>query len=545
MSEVNEMVQEVATAGVSRRHFVQGAAAVAAGAALPMTQILGGSSVSAAKAKVLRIATQEQEGPASPWTTKGGSLIILGSVGEWLVDLDAKGGLVPRIAKSWTASTDAKTWTFKIRTDVKFHDGSALTADDVVATFQAHLDDKNQSKSKGVLGACTSAGIKKIDATTIKFELTRADANFPYVVSKASYGLMILKKGTNGGAPWIKKMIGAGPWIMVSHKLNEKTVFKKNPNYYDKARIPKWDTMEQIQYVSAATAVPALKTGKIDAIGLILAKDATAVGTTDFYQFRIPTTGGLHMHMRCDAGPFTDKRVREALALSIDRQAFIDGVLGGAAEVANDSVMDSFKATRDAAVPQRKKDLAAAKALMVAAGVPNGFKVDLNTWKRDDNDKFAQYVKTSAKEIGIDITLKIDGSDGGATVFYTYKPEAAIKGKIFENNGSWLACELGIAEWGGRATPDPYLNREWRSDGDWNASHVNDKDIDAGVDLWNAATTLELKKAASSAIQKASLAATPYIIAYNETRISVVSNKVKNLEFNSLGMIEAGKATPA
>jgi hypothetical protein len=56
---------------------------------------------------------------------------------------------------------------------------------------------------------------------------------------------------------------------------------------------------------------------------------------------------------------------------------------------------------------------------------------------------------------------------------------------------------------------------------------------------------LEKKKAASSAIQKASLAATPYIIAYNETRISVISNKVKNLEFNSLGMIEAGKATPA
>ena len=545
MSEVNEMVQEVATAGVSRRHFVQGAAAVAAGAALPMTQILGGSSVSAAKAKVLRIATQEQEGPASPWTTKGGSLIILGAVGEWLVDLDSKGGLVPRIAKSWTASTDAKTWTFKIRTDVKFHDGSALTADDIVYTYQSHLDAKNKSQSAGVLGACTSAGIKKIDATTIKFELKRADANFPYVLSKASYGLCILKKGTNGGAPWIKKMVGAGPWIMVSHKVNEKTVFKKNPNYYDKARIPKWDTLEQIQYVSASTAIPALKTGKIDGIGLILQKDANSVGTTGFYQFKIPTTGGLHMHMRCDAGPFTDKRVREALALCIDRQAFIDGVLGGAAAVANDSVMDSFAATRDTTVPQRKKDLVAAKALMVAAGVPNGFKVQLDTWKRDDNDKFAQYVKTSAKDIGIDITLKIDGSDGGATVFYTYEPAKAIKGKIFENNGSWLACELGVAEWGGRATPDPFLNREFRSDGDWNAAHVNDKDIDAGVDLWNAATTLELKKAASSAIQKACLAATPYIIAYNETRVSVVSDKVKNLEFNSLGMIEAGKASPA
>ena len=545
MSEVNEMVQEVATAGVSRRHFVQGAAAVAAGAALPMTQILGGSSVSAAKASVLRIATQEQEGPAAPWMTKGGSLIILGSVGEWLIDLDSKGGLVPRIAKSWTASTDAKTWTFKIRTDVKFHDGSALTADDILYTYKSHLDVKNKSQSAAVLGACTSAGIKKIDATTIKFELTKADANFPYVLSKASYGLCIMKKGTNGGASWVKKMVGAGPWIMVSHKLNEKTVFKKNPNYYDKARIPKWDTMEQIQYVSASTATPALKTGKIDAIGLLLAKDATAVGATDFYQFRIPTTGGLHMHMRCDAGPFVDKRVRQALALTIDRQAFIDGVLGGAAEIANDSVMDSFKSTVDTTVPQRKKDVTAAKALMVAAGVPNGFSVELHTWKRDDNDKFAQFVKTSAKEIGIDITLKIDGSDGGATVFYTYDPYPAVKGKIFDNNGSWLACTLGVAEWGGRATPDPYLNREWHSEGDWNAAHINDKDLDAAIALWGGATTLAAKKAASSAIQKASIAATPYVVAYNETRISVISNKVKNLEFNSLGMIEAGKATPA
>ena len=284
---------------------------------------------------------------------------------------------------------------------------------------------------------------------------------------------------------------------------------------------------------------------KIDAIGLIPANDATAVGNTGFYEFRIPTCGGLHMHMRCDVGNFTDKRVREALALCIDRQAFVTGVLGGAAEVANDSVMESFKATVDTTVPQRKKDIAAAKALMAAAGVPNGFKVDLSTWKRDDNDKFAQFVKTSAKEIGIDITLKIDGSEGGKTVFYTYEPAKAIKGKIFENNGSWLACELGVAEWGGRATPDPFLKREFRSDGDWNAAHVNDKDIDAGVDLWNAATTLEKKKAASSAIQKACLAATPYIIAYNETRVSVVSDKVKNLEFNSLGMIEAGNASPA
>ena len=112
MSEVNEMVQEVATSGISRRHFVQGAAAVAAGTALPMTQILGGSSVSAA-GKVFRYASQAQEGPAAPWMTKGGTLGILNAVGAWLIDVSPTGELVPSIATKWKGSNSGMTWTFR------------------------------------------------------------------------------------------------------------------------------------------------------------------------------------------------------------------------------------------------------------------------------------------------------------------------------------------------------------------------------------------------------------------------------------------------
>ena len=135
MSEVNEMVQEVATAGISRRHFVQGAAAVAAGAALPMTQILGGSSVSAAASKTLRVATGKQEHVAAPWESSGGSLFILSMVGEWLTWQLPNGKLEPRIAESWTSSADAKQWVFKIRKGVKFNDGTPLTVDDVVSAL--------------------------------------------------------------------------------------------------------------------------------------------------------------------------------------------------------------------------------------------------------------------------------------------------------------------------------------------------------------------------------------------------------------------------
>ena len=513
MSEVNEMVQEVATAGISRRHFVQGAAAVAAGAALPMTQILGSSSVSAA-GKVFRFASQAQEGPAAPWMTKGGSLGILNAVGAWLIDVAPSGELVPSIATKWKGSNAGMTWTFTIRTDAKFHDGSALTADDVVYTLKSHLDPANKSQSAGRLGDCTSEGIVKVNATTVRFDLKKANANFPYAVASSNYGLLILKNGEKGDESWITKMNGAGKWILVSHKVNEKTVFKRNPNYFDKAKIPTFETMEQIQYVSQSAAIPALKTGKLDAIHLLYGTEADTLPKSKFYKTLVPTCGGLHMHMRCDIGQLTDKRVREAIALSLDRDAYVKGVMGGYAVVANDSVMDSFP-TADKSIPQRKKDIVRAKALLKEAGVPNGFKVTLQSWKRDDIDKFTQFVKSSLKEIGIDVTVDLDGSDGGGARWYAYSVYPSVKGSKVPNKGEWLASEFGIAEWAGRPTPDEYLAREWFSSGDWNPSYLNSPTLDAAILAWQGALTIAKKKAASSAIQKAALKDTPIIVAYN------------------------------
>ena len=147
MSEVNEMVQEVATSGISRRHFVQGAAAVAAGAALPMTGVLGSSVVGAAPT-VLRVAIGKIANAPTPFSTNdAGSLQILANAGEYLSWSNSRNELTPRVAESWKASAGGKIWTFKIRQGITFHDGSALTADDVVWTFKGHLDPANKSNA--------------------------------------------------------------------------------------------------------------------------------------------------------------------------------------------------------------------------------------------------------------------------------------------------------------------------------------------------------------------------------------------------------------
>ena len=533
MSEIEQAKSEVAKSGLSRRHFIQ--AAVAAGVAVPLSQMLGGcASDSGSDKTVFRYASQEQEGPAAPWMSKGGSLGILNAVGAWLINVSPEGKLVPSIATKWVASDEGKTWTFTIRTDAKFHDGSPLTADDVVYTIQSHLNPDNKSQSAGRLGDCTSEGIIKVDEETIRFELSKTNANFPFAVASSNYGLCILKNGEKGDESWVTKMNGAGPWIMVSHIMNEKTVFKRNPDYFDKSRIPKFETMEQIQYVSQSAAIPALQTGELDSIHLLNGLEADALPESEFYKTTVATCGGLHMHMRCDIGQLTDARVREAIALTLDREAYISGVMGGYALVANDSVMDSFP-TADKKVPQRKKDIARAKELLAEAGVPNGFKLTLQSWKRDDIDKFTQFVKSSCKEIGIDVTVDLDGSDGGGARWYAYSVYPSVKGSKVANKGEWLASEFGIAEWAGRPTPDEYLAREWFSSGDWNPHYLDAPELYEAITTWQSALTDKDKKKASSAIQKAALKYTPIIVVYNETRVSVTSNKVKGVEFNQQG----------
>ena len=558
MSEINEDIKEVASSAISRRRFVQGAAAVTAGAAVVGLAACGGSEsegetadTTPAEVKPLRIATGKQEHVAAPWETSGGSLFILSMVGEWLTWQLPDGSLEPRIAESWTASEDAKSWTFKIRQGVMFNDGTPLTVDDIVYTYTAIFDEaihKGVSRSKGNYdNILDAAGVVKVDESTIQFNLLQANGNFPYFVSSACYGMCIIKKDAFGGAGWEETMIAAGPWKMVSHVNTESTVYEKNPYYWDTNFAPSFNTVELVQFVSAATALPQLQTGELDFIGAMEAADALALDEAEFTIATLPAGAGFaHVHMRTNFGPFQDKRIRQAAALTIDRPGYVDGIMMGiGGRVGNDSVMDPYN-TADTSVPQRVKDIEKAKALMAEAGVPNGFAVDLSSWARDDINKYANLIKTSFAEIGIEVTLVIDGSDGGSAVYYTYDPYPSMPGKVNQfDNHSWLASNLGIVDWAGRGVPDQYLMREWRSTGDWSGAMLDSRVMDAAIDEYLQAITPEAKKVASKKIQEASLDETPYILAYTSNLITASRNSLTGMLVNGMGQFDARTATNA
>jgi peptide/nickel transport system substrate-binding protein len=543
MTIIDETTNGVAKTGVSRRHFIQGAAATAAGAALPVAGIVGSGAASAAQAKTLRIATGKQLYPAAPWRTMDGSLFIIGATGEWLCWQTPDFKLEPRIATSWKSSNGGKTWTFKIRQGVKFSDGTPLTVDDVVYTFQSvwnatSLFTKKKHASKGNFTGIMSGPnqVVKVDAETVRFDLDIAKGNFPYDVSSMSYGLCIIKNGVDGSDAWTKDMITAGPWKMTSYTEYEKTTFTKNPYYWDKDYNCGFENLELIQFTSAATAIPQLKTGKLDVIGAMEAADAAKIDKSKFDITSLNVGAGLgHVHLRADFGPFKDKRVRQAAALTIDREGYVKGVMKGVGGlVGNDNVMTPYPDGAKS-VAQRKMDIAKAKELMKAAGVPNGFSCDLSTWKRDDFDKYAQLIKTSFKKIGINVTLKIDGSAGGNDVYYA-GPYDSVKGKVLAyDNNSWMASTIGITDWAGRGVPDQYLMREYHSAGDWNDAHIWDDSLDAAISAYLGAMTPAKKKETAKKIAEISLDLTPYILAYTSNAIGVRRKGLTGISANGMG----------
>ncbi len=532
MSEVNEMVQEVATAGVSRRHFVQGAAAVAAGAALPMAGALG-STVASAAPTTLRVAIAKIATPPTPFgVNDGGALQVLCNVGEYLSWSNDKSEIVPRVAESWKASAGGKTWTFKIRQGITFHDGSALTADDVVWTFKGHLDPANKSNAAGKFkGILDSAGVTKVDKFTVQFNLLAAVGGFPYLVAGTSYGLLIIKNGESGGPTWEAKMNGCGPYILESYVKGDRVTYKKNPTYWDKTRQPKFDKLVAISFESQEAAVAQLLTGKIDATTGITGAVATKINKKKVDLVSVASVGHLMVHMRSDFGPFsTDKRIRQAAALTLDRAGYLKGVLKGYGSIGNDSVMDPFS-TADTSVARRSKDIAKAKKLMAAAG-STGFKVDLSTFHRDDIDLLAPFLKSSFAEIGIDVNL--------ATIADNYySPPWNSNDAKKQDSHIWLESNFGITDFGHRGAPAEYLTRVFRSNGDWNAAHIKDAALDAAIDEYNTATTPAKAKVASKKIQELCLDLSSYIIAYFDLRTSAVRKGLKGFYTNGMGQFDA------
>lgn len=457
-----------------------------------------------------------------------GSLVTGNISGEMLNRTTDTGKLVPELATSWKSNPQATVWTYTLRKGVKFQNGQEMTADDVVATFKRLTDSKSGSQAlsayKGVL---SPAGVQKVDTYTVAFHLDAPTGGFPFLTSSTTYQAIILPANYQLGT-FEKTPQATGAFKLVSYTPGVGATYERYDGWWGgKAAL---DGVDLKYFSDDAAVVSALLGNQIDLINEVHVSTGRALFDNPNVQV-ISAKGATHrlVPMLTDAPPFNDYRVRQAVALTLDREAIRTRLFKGLASLGNDSPFAPvFQSS--VALPQRHKDIAKAKQLMAAAGKSKGFSTSLTTYKAFELPALAQIIQSSVKAIGIKLSLKILT----ATAYYAGSQLGPPKGW---GTTPWLNTPMNITDWGGRAIPNVYLTSSLKTKGVWNASHYSSKKFDSLAASYIAAISLKDQRKYAKQIEQLLLHDTPAIYPYFYYQLGAVSKKVQGYHADPQGQV--------
>ena len=479
----------------------------------------------------IRVAHLMPGGAVDPLTvTDAGGLSLLNQTGEFLINDDEHSQLQPALALSWQPNAKGDVWTFKLRQNVKFHDGQTFGAKDVVATFDRLADPATGSAALSVLkGVLSKGGAKVVDEHTVAFHLDAPNGNFPYYVSSDNYNAVMLPANYAGN--YEKTFIGTGAFKLESYQPKVSASFVRNPDYWGEKALPQRVLFSF--YADEQAQILALQGRQADVMGTFTVQGGSGIlNNPGFKVIGVRSSAHRQMHMRNDNPLFKDKRVRQALALSLDREVMVRGLFKGRAMVANDNPFASVFPSSDMSVPQRRLDVAKAKQLLAQAGVPNGFDVTLTTEKYMEIPDLAVVVQNAAKAIGVRINLKVESQ----SLYYG----AGTPGK-----SDWLDSPLGITDYGHRGVPNVFLNAPLTSGGTWNAAHFRNPQYDRLVADFVGALDVGSQKKIAGQIETLLLDETPIIIPYFYDQLIATRSALSGVRFTAIAQLYFDRAVLA
>lgn len=325
---------------------------------------------------------------------------------EGLVRAEADGKIIPVLATSWKVDAAKTTYEFSLREGVKFSDGSAMGADDVVASFQ-RLMERGLPYAKDRFKLVES--VTKLNESTVRFKLKQPDAGFmlnlgsPFVVGSA----ILSAKWLQSNDPKLA-MMGTGPFQMVSYAPNSQLVLKRNDNHWNKQGAAQVSDLT-IRYMPEQSAqIAALKSGQIDLMFPSAESRLQLRGATGINTVAVPSTNTVRMNINTNVAPFSNVDFRRAMSLALNRAEIVQGAFLGEA-VPSAQVPPSYSwAPKLSELKYQKQDLAQAKALLAKAGYPNGVDITLNHLAGYATylDRFAEILKGQLAQAGIRVTIQ-------------------------------------------------------------------------------------------------------------------------------------------
>jgi len=334
--------------------------------------------------------------------------IVFSAVCDKLFDIDEKLNIVPQLALSHETSADGKEVTIKLRPGVKFHDGEPLDAEAAKFSIERHMTFPGSFR-KSELASVDH--VEVVDPLTIKLVLKTP---FSPLISQLTdrAGMMVSPKAAKeAGDRFGLHPVCAGPYKFVERVQQDRMVFEKFADYWNKDNVF-IDRIVYLPIVDATVRLANLKSGGLDLAERVLATDIKAVRADA--NLKLSTAlelgyWGLSINISNDKnkGPLSQsEKVRQALDLSIDRQAINEVVFNGEFTPGNQWVSPQHPYYQ-AAFPIRPRDVVRAKALLKEAGVTAPVSVDYMVTKGAENEAVAQVIQSMAAEAGFDLKIRV------------------------------------------------------------------------------------------------------------------------------------------
>ncbi|MGW4031280.1 ABC transporter substrate-binding protein [Streptomyces sp. NPDC004838] len=420
------------------------------------------------------------------------------AVFDSLLNITPSGRLKPMLATSWSADAASRTWTFRLRKSVRWHDGTEFTADDVLYSLRWMAEPGNGMNVN--VAAVDLDRVKKTDPYTITIPLKQADPLFPYSLVRA----WIIKDRTTD----FTRPVGTGPFVFGSLAQGEQSTCRRNPAYWDTGK-PYVDQLTFRSLGDDTARLSALLAGEIDIMAQVPAAQAKTQLQGDVRLIRSVGAGAQCFYMAVDQHPFDDVRVRQAMRLLVDRQELVDVALLGFGTVAND-LFGKGMPYYDAALPQRTRNVREAKKLLAAAGHSAGLTLKLETSPvAPGMVEAATLFKQQAKDAGVTIDItKVDPTS------------------YFDPTRKYLKMPFAQSVWQGLYTLGDFYSTSLVTGAIGDETHWANKHTDALVAAAIATSDPAAAQAAWAKVQAEQYDKGGYIWWGNVDNIDAASNKV-------------------
>lgn len=355
--------------------------------------------------------------------------------------------VAPRLAANWESDAEQKRWRFTIAEGAHFHDGTPVTAEDVVWSLR-----RLRAAESGVTKVPVEPDAIVADgAGAVVLTSAYPNSQLPMLLRLMTF---VLKKDTQQavGAP------GTGPFKLDWYRNGNARLVRNDAWHGEK---PLLDAIEVSLFESPQTMANAILGGQIDLAsnaGPLAAR--TAQSRSELSVIRRANDMAMPIAIRTSDGPFADARVRQALRLAVDREAMVRQVLSGYGTIGND-ILGTADPGYAKDIPQRTRDLATARRLLDEAGFDRSATYPIYT--TDDIFGLAESAEafaTQVREIGV--TVKVVKQD--ATAY---------------NDGTWLKAPLYTVYWGTNDSVVFYASKVLNSQSAWNETAFHDAEFDA------------------------------------------------------------------